>query len=265
MRTGRTTRATFSVDGGISISLPRSWKDLAPEELATVYRYMETVAPELLRFHLLLYFGNITIVRRSRLAGEFKCRVTAMVEDSPRDFVVWLTPEAFACWSDELDWISDPGDFPVRLPELGGARALDSRFHNVTFATYMKAENLYQGYIRTENPEAFLKLESLLYPGCSLEGESPGTERVMNLLNWMLQLKKLFARQFPHFFRPAPDGVKAPAMLEIMNNQIRALTGGDVTKEKEIYEIDCWRALTELNFKAYEAEEFRRQQAKLKQ
>ena len=42
-----------------------------------------------------------------------------------------------------------------------------------------------------------------------------------------------------------------------MNNQIRALTEGDVTKENEILALDTWRALTELDAKAREAEEFK--------
>jgi len=41
-----------------------------------------------------------------------------------------------------------------------------------------------------------------------------------------------------------------------MNAEIRALTGGDITKEQEIYQTNCWRALEELNAKAREAKEY---------
>ena len=43
-----------------------------------------------------------------------------------------------------------------------------------------------------------------------------------------------------------------------MNAQIRALTKGDVTKEKEILAMDCWRALTELDAQAQEYQELQR-------
>jgi hypothetical protein len=43
-----------------------------------------------------------------------------------------------------------------------------------------------------------------------------------------------------------------------MNTQIRALTGGDITKEQQVLEMDCWRALTELNAKAADQEEIER-------
>ena len=48
-------------------------------------------------------------------------------------------------------------------------------------------------------------------------------------------------------------------LRQAMNAQIRALTGGDITKEAAILQMDCWRALTELDAKAREAEEMRNQ------
>lgn len=47
-------------------------------------------------------------------------------------------------------------------------------------------------------------------------------------------------------------------VTEAMNAQIRALTKGDITKEKEVLAMDCWRALTELNAQAKEYEELNR-------
>ena len=66
-----------------------------------------------------------------------------------------------------------------------------------------------------------------------------------------------------HFFKQTDDS-ESPALAigkqlqELMNTQIRALTGGDITKEREVLEMDCWRALTELNAKARDAEEIKR-------
>ena len=41
-------------------------------------------------------------------------------------------------------------------------------------------------------------------------------------------------------------------LQESMDAQIRALTKGDITKEREILSLDTWRALTELNAQAKE-------------
>ena len=46
-------------------------------------------------------------------------------------------------------------------------------------------------------------------------------------------------------------------MLEVVDAEIRALTGGDITKEAQVLQSDCWRALTELDAKAREAREMK--------
>jgi uncharacterized protein YbjQ (UPF0145 family) len=47
-------------------------------------------------------------------------------------------------------------------------------------------------------------------------------------------------------------------LQEAMNAQIRALTKGDITKEKEILALDTWRALTELDAQAREYDEMKK-------
>ena len=49
-------------------------------------------------------------------------------------------------------------------------------------------------------------------------------------------------------------------LQESMNAQIRALTKGDIIKE--VLHLDTWRALTELDALAKEAEEFNRKYPK---
>ena len=70
----------------------------------------------------------------------------------------------------------------------------------------------------------------------------------------------------PHllfFFRQLATDKPAPPIGEVlrtaMNAQIRALTGGDITKEEAVLSMDTWRALTELDAKAKEVEDIKRQ------
>ena len=85
----------------------------------------------------------------------------------------------------------------------------------------------------------------------------------------MASLKQYFAVQFPNFYRPASNsddgnllGSGKPdiysQLRDSTNAMIRALTGGDITKEAAIMKMDTWRALTELDAKAREAEELRK-------
>lgn len=128
--------------------------------------------------------------------------------------------------------------------------------HGVDFGTYLRCENLYQGVLQSQSDVALQSLAALLYPG--LRKPLREWEQLM-VLQWWSQIKEMFSGLFPHFFKPASgeDGGGVD-MADVMNSQIRALTGGDVTKESEILALDTWRALTELDAKAREAEEFKR-------
>ena len=117
-------------------------------------------------------------------------------------------------------------------------------------------EKYYQVYLETKKPEMALKLAQLLYPGGVTVID---VAELTGCIMWYSYVKKEMHRFFPHFFKPFPAGQgNAVNMLEQMNAQIRALTDGDITKEQAVYDKDCWRALTELDVKACEAEEFRR-------
>ena len=46
--------------------------------------------------------------------------------------------------------------------------------------------------------------------------------------------------------------------MDANDAQIRALTGGDVTKEAQVLQMQCWRCFAELNAKARESEELKK-------
>lgn len=245
------TRVSFSADPpALDISLPRSWKELADDELRAVYRIMTGVEHDAVGITLFRELTGARLVGHDGNTYKF-----AVPTDKGRRYFR-ASAEELTDMVRPLEFVETPGDEPVRLRELGKCSAVDARFHGVSFGDYIRIESLYQGYITSRNPQALLKLAALLYPGLAAKELMPFEE--MNIVNWMVQLKQLFSCSFRNFFRPAEQGVSAPSMLEIINTEIRALTGGDVTKEDVIYGIDCWRALTELDFKAKEAEEFNR-------
>ena len=146
-----------------------------------------------------------------------------------------------------LDWIDSLPSKPVRISRIGKHRALTADFQEVPFETFIICDNLYQGYLSAKEDALLDDLARQLYKS-----------------------KEMFARQFKHFFKPISNAGDADGnmfeqtksqyeiLYEAVNSQIRALTKGDVTKEKEVLAIDTWRALTELNALAKEYDEFNR-------
>lgn len=156
----------------------------------------------------------------------------------------------------QLEYVDSYETMNVRLESIQGLKAVDSLLHGVRFHDYLQMEKYYQGYLATNQGMYALGLARLLYPG---QLETIDEAELAGCVMWYSYIKKQFARFFPHFFKPSPVvSGKTVNMLEQINAQIRALTDGDITKEQAVYDKDCWRALTELDAKARDAEELRK-------
>lgn len=257
------TRVSFSGNPPtINIKLPTKWTDLSQEELRVVFRIIDTFTSkkDSVPFQVFRRLAHMKVERRD--GDRFLCRFRARTGCRFVKTRCWITPDKLAELLDCLNFLSDPGCMPVRLDVIGyGLRRQYSAVHpqlHISFRDYVKVENLYQGFLLTSDVTDIAKMASLLYPGFRPDKDRMHPYEALSILHWLVQIKALFAKTFKHFFCPAEGNGKAPDMAEVLNNEIRALTQGDVTKEAEIFEIDCWRALTELDFKAREAEEFNR-------
>lgn len=262
MKTKRTIRASFSAESKVlNVSLPKSWSELSQSELHGTYRIItaEEDGRDIV-FSLFRLFTGIRILGREN--DTFMCRITAKKGRKKIRVIFRTTPDEMAELLEPLAFVASPGDVPVRLDAWHGATAVNAQLHGVSFSDYLQLENLYQGFISTENVDALHSMAKILYPG--VKTKHIDDVLTFGILQWMVQVKSLFHRMWPNFFKPAADGVSSSSMLEIMNAEIRALTGGDVTKEQMIFDTECWRALTELDFKAKEAEDMKRQLAKTK-
>ena len=91
---------------------------------------------------------------------------------------------------------------------------------------------------------------------------STATDRMMCLL-WFIGIKSHFARKFKHLFKKATeedddnDNLVPPNMYLIITNQVRMLTDGDITKNKQVLGSLTWDALTELDNKCREYEKLK--------
>lgn len=258
-------RVSFSADGkSVNVNLPKKWAELSQKELKAYYKivclYSDMKSVPDLRLALFAVCSGARIERYDkktdtaviRFSRNFK---TTKVAVSSSDLNELLSP---------LDFIFSPGDDPVMLDRVCGCRAdVDAKLHGLSFDAYLSLENRYQGFLSSENPDALLPVAELVYHKFDPGKHHLEPFEIFGLIQWIVQVKSMFARQFPNFFRPS-SGESGASMLESMNNQIRALTGGDVVKEADVFATDCWRALTELDYKAKEAEEYKRQLAKSK-
>jgi hypothetical protein len=154
---------------------------------------------------------------------------------------------------------------PVRIR---GFEAMDSRWENMTFLQYLEAENFYQAYVHTKDEQFLNKLIATLYLKKGKKFDNNDTEKrakrlsrcnkvtKMCVMMWAMGVKEFLTHKFPELFAqvlnaPSVDG--APDMYVIIQNQIRMLTDGDITKREKVLEALAWDALDELNAQVKEA------------
>lgn len=174
-----------------------------------------------------------------------------------------LTSALVASAIHALDWVDVLPDIPVRISKIKGAKAAEPTLVGFAFERYLYCENIYQGYLQTQQHHLLNEMAHLLYDSDKI---TPNQAEKIGIFYWWMGLKSYYARQFPHFFQSVSDNAnllhansnRPPSSAELqqaMNAQIRALTKGDVTKESQILAMDTWRALVELDAQAREYEE----------
>lgn len=255
MKTPSKIRLTFS-DRTLNITIPRGWHELSEQELRMIYKFLTVYEPDVAPIAIFCNLANAKLKREVDGKHLVVFRVSRKL-----NVTVLLSPDQMVSYISHLDWLADPGNIPVRLSRIGGNKAVDAYLHGVPFGDYLRIESLYQAYLQSQTPAVLVRLANILYKGKHHITHLDDADSI-NIFNWVAQIKSYFSAEFPHFFRPAEGGSEEPKMVEIMNAQIRALTGGDVAKEDQILAIDCWRALTELDAKAREADEFNKQMKK---
>ncbi|MDE6237841.1 MAG: hypothetical protein K2M45_08240 [Muribaculaceae bacterium] len=163
-----------------------------------------------------------------------------------------------------LNWIFQPLPRPWRPKRIAGRRPLHADLREIHFGQFLAIQNLFSGYIITKRRDILAQLINEIsseWRTC----RSVSDRDELAVLMWLAAVNNKNAADYPFLFSSssednslADDSAPSPDKIrDSMNAQIRALTKGDVTKERRILEISVDRALTELNAIAREAAELK--------
>lgn len=250
---------SFSPTEGAALNIPTSWGSLTqPQQRYILWLMTQYNNTDVIKTMVLVRVCGIHIIKKTDLG--WLCRNSGPFWSRHRFF---LRSMAVASMLQYLDFIDQRDDPDIRLDSLchGRYQARDAKLHGIAFGDYIALENYYNGYLQSKADECLDSMAHILYVHHDNHGRTypmpvrrlSHIERLSVLL-WFGAVKSILAKSFPDFFRPT-DGESAN-MIDIMNAEIRALTGGDITREQQVKDSDCWRALTELNAKAKEISEF---------
>lgn len=235
----------------INITIPKSWQELSDKQLRYVFRLLNgSFTLTQIKTLCLLHWSGMKVLRKEGAVFIIRYRkklypISALQITESLQF---------------LNWLGDFPQYPVRLSRIGFHRPVGADLQNVAFEDFLTLDNLYQGYLQTQNAQLLQDMAGILYKS-RFSKLSP--EESISIFYWYTSLKRYFASLFKHFFTYAQEGestsLSFAQLQENMNTQIRALTGGDITKESDVLRMDCWRALTELDAKAKDYEELQKQ------
>jgi len=242
-----------------NISLPTSWEELTDMELLLVYElFARDLSAAEVKTLCLMKWNGLKV-----LATLPRHRFLIKRKEEPE---VALSTRQIQQATSVLDFLDSFAPMPVRIARIGKYRALPADFEKVPFEQYLYVDNLFQGYLNTQSDELLQQMAQVLYGSDRVK---PSIAHLVGVFYWMASLKQYFARLFPNFYKPASDNSNGnllgngqsdiySQLRDSTNAMIRALTGGDITKEDAIMKMDTWRALTELDAKAREVEELRK-------
>lgn len=238
----------------LNITLPQGWQSLSDKQLRFVFHLLsrEYSLPQI-KSKCLLKWANLHVL--------FRDGSVFIVEHKGKRYPITALQVSEA--STVLSYLADVPGFPVRLTRIGFHRPVRADLQDVSFGYFLILDNLYQGYLQTKKDYLLVEMAKIMYKSNRIRLNEE--ERIC-IFYWFTSVKRMFAGMFRHFFKSVstddtmPSAPSATQLQEYMNTQIRALTGGDITKEKEVLQMDCWRALTELDAKAKDYEDIRKTQ-----
>lgn len=237
----------------LNISMPKGWNELSTTQLYYVYGLIaDSLSIDQIKTYCFFSWAKLTI--RHRVFDRYVIRKDGVDYMVDVDIIVSAV--------NSLNWLADLPDYPICIPKINGNNAFDVSFRGVEFEKYIICDNYYQGYLHTQNPALLQSLAEVLY---NKEGIKINQIERMSIFYWIASVKKYLSNTFPNFLQPADSsnenmmmaGNNAQRINDAVNAQIRALTKGDVTKEKEILSLDTWRALTELDAIVYDNEQLK--------
>jgi hypothetical protein len=248
-----TTRVTFSdAVTRVAVSLPGEWDDLTNDQIRYVCRLkaLGCRGVELATYAAIRWCG-LDVSHQSKVGWQctYEGRMFPL-ED-------WQIIDM----ARRLLWLNNV-DHPVRPDVLRrGTKGVDAFLHGLEFGQYLQLENYWAGYLATGEPQYLREVAAILYQRRAEEMlPLDGIEQCI-VVQWMTGWKSFCRRHWSYLFRVSEGDERPTAgdMEASMLAQIRALTGGDVTKEDVVLKLDVWSALNELNAKVREAEAQRKE------
>lgn len=244
----------------IDITMPKSWLELTAKIYKDVCKAF--AAPHLsvldIKIALMLRWEKMKVVKSEENNHIISIKTGGTVQ------LIKLSDDEIYNLSTIMNWLEDLPPVSLRPDMICGRRARDKGLESLTFEQFIILDNTLQGYIATLDNKLLLQIGRILYPDNTLFGIfrrfRPKPWQMTAILFWISGAKKLFAKRYPTFFQPTAGKQKrldADIIRRNVETMLRALTKGDITKDRQIRDAPLYAALAELEAIAIESEKLK--------
>lgn len=256
MLTAWKNRRFFSVK--VDVTLPTRWAELDDRQLHYFAFLSSQYDSETVKALMVLRLMNLAVLNRR--GHTWKCIYQGRT--------VYIDPAELVPGVETLKFLDTTA--AVRPERMRNFHAVNILLQDdFTFYDYIRTETFWQRYVGTQRPFFLVQMANYLYRNAdgtyaNFGSELSQTEQAIIVL-WYIGLKNQLQVYFPDFFKKTEGTTDEAEQADLMaanDAMIRALTGGDITKEKQVLDTQCWRAFAELNAKARESKELKKLYAK---
>lgn len=235
----------------VDIEVPRKWEDLTQEQLSFFFSMMNMEGSmEGVITRCFLKWGGVKVVGRNSKLDFLLRKGKQFFALSPVDMWQLMKP---------LYWLQEIPKSPVIIRKYGRHKAVDPLFKGVPFSVYLSCVAIWTDTMR-RGAQDLNPIKELIFHLYGFHPKNVKNEYFGCVVYWMTSIQEYFNRRFPDLFTPSVSsdgqgslGASQSNFQESMNAMIRALTKGDILKEKDILAFDTYRALVELDAQAKEA------------
>ena len=170
--------------------MPQGWHELGDKLLRYVYQLLASdFSADEIKTLCLLQWSDTKVIGKQPSGAYLLRKGKTLFEATPLT-IAELLPA--------LDWLASLPNVPVCMSKINRREALTADFSEVPFETFIICDNLYQGYLATQDDDLLDQLGATLY-GKSIDFKP--YERI-NIFYWFASLKEWLEKKYSDFFQP---------------------------------------------------------------
>lgn len=240
----------------VHLALPHSWEELSAKQLLFVSSlFLQGLTRDAFLTKAFIGLSGLKI-----LSGCQGDRNNPIYFFQGKDIPAFpLSMGEIVDFTRNCEFLLEKRDSFLPLPVLAGRKARNVMMYDACFGEFVSAMVYYNQFRDIEQDKRFLyKLCAVMYPAGQWNPDKLGEDVFSRLplptcytaILWFGAVMNIVARECPELFREASEAAEPVSLRDNIHAMYNLVTGGDITKEKQVARMEMWRVLYDMDGKA---------------